>query len=106
MFPPQSCSLHKIAAAACLGAAAVQAAVMPADPVVVDYKEHADLKDIVDFAQPAGPDVMDRALLTQRVLGAPQDPFAPRRGPLVSSPYRESVLGNTPALVPGPLARL
>ena len=34
-----------------------------------------------------------------------QDPLAPRRGPLGSSPDRESALGNAPALVPGPLAR-
>jgi hypothetical protein len=36
--------------------------------------------------------------------GAPQDSFASRRGPLglKSSPYRESAIGNAPALVPGP----
>jgi hypothetical protein len=45
-------------------------------------------------------------LLTQGVLGVPQDPLAPRRGPLGSSPDRKSAIGNAPALVPGPLARL
>ena len=41
------------------------------------------------------------------VPGVPQqDPLAPRRGPLGSSPDRESAIGNAPALVPGPLARL
>ena len=38
--------------------------------------------------------------------GFPQDPFAPRRGPFVPSPDRENSMGNAPALVPGPLARL
>jgi hypothetical protein len=37
--------------------------------------------------------------------GAPGDPFAPRQRPLGSSPDRERVIGNAPALVPGPLAR-
>jgi hypothetical protein len=32
----------------------------------------------------------------------PQDPLAPRRGPLGSSPDRQSAIGNAPALVPGP----
>jgi hypothetical protein len=45
-------------------------------------------------------------LLTQGVPVVPQDPLAPRRGPLGSSPDRESAIGNAPALVPGPLARL
>jgi hypothetical protein len=45
-------------------------------------------------------------LLTQGVPGVPQDPSAPRRGPLGSSPDRESAIGNAPALVPGPVARL
>jgi hypothetical protein len=36
----------------------------------------------------------------------PPDPVAPRRGPLGSSPDRDSAIGNVPALVPGPLARL
>jgi hypothetical protein len=40
-------------------------------------------------------------LLTQGVPGVPQDPLAPRRGPIGPSPDRE----NAPALVPGPLAR-
>ena len=40
------------------------------------------------------------ALLTQGVLGVPQDPFAPRRGPLGSSPDRDSAIGNALALVP------
>jgi hypothetical protein len=43
-------------------------------------------------------------LLTQGVPGVPQDPFAPRRGPLGSSPDRESAIGNTSALVAVPLA--
>ena len=43
----------------------------------------------------------------QAVPGVPQDPFAPHRGPLRPFPeYLESAIGNTPALVPGPLARL
>jgi hypothetical protein len=42
-------------------------------------------------------------LLTQGVPGVPPDPFAPRRGPLGSSPDRESATGNAPARVPGPL---
>jgi hypothetical protein len=45
-------------------------------------------------------------LLTQGVPRVPQDPLAPRRGPLGPSPDRESAIGNAPALVPGPLARL
>jgi hypothetical protein len=45
-------------------------------------------------------------LLTQGVLGVPQDPFASRRGPLGSSADRERAIGNAPALVPGPLAPL
>jgi hypothetical protein len=45
-------------------------------------------------------------LLTQGVPGVPQDPLAPRRGPLGPSPDRESSIGNAPVLVPGPLARL
>jgi hypothetical protein len=39
-------------------------------------------------------------LLTQGVPGVPQDPFAPRRGPLGSSPDGESATGNAPTLVP------
>ena len=31
--------------------------------------------------------------------GVPQDPFAPRRGPLGPSPDRDSAIGNDPALV-------
>ena len=42
----------------------------------------------------------------QGVLGIPQDPLAPRRGTLGSSPDRERAVENAPALVPGPLARL
>jgi hypothetical protein len=38
--------------------------------------------------------------------GVPQDPLAPRRGPLGSSPDGGSAIGNAPALVPGPLAPL
>ena len=38
--------------------------------------------------------------------GVPQDPLAPRRGPLGSSPDRGGAVGNAPALVPGPLTRL
>ena len=45
-------------------------------------------------------------LLTQGVPRVPQDPSAPRRGPLGYSPDRESAIGNAPALVPGSLARL
>ena len=45
-------------------------------------------------------------LLTQGVPGVPRDPFAPRRGPLGSSPDRESAIGNAHGLVPGPLALL
>jgi hypothetical protein len=48
-------------------------------------------------------------LLTQGVPGVPQDPVAPRGGPLGSSPDRERAIGwigNAPALVPGPSARL
>jgi hypothetical protein len=45
-------------------------------------------------------------LLTQGSLGVPQDPLAPRRGPLESSPDKQSTIGNAPALVPGSLARL
>jgi hypothetical protein len=45
-------------------------------------------------------------LLTQGVPGVPQDPFAPHRRPLISYPDRESPIGNAPALVPGPVARL
>ena len=48
----------------------------------------------------------ETGLLTQGVLGVPQDPFAPRRGPLVSSPDRERGIGDAYTLVPGPLARL
>ena len=52
---------------------------------------------------PAG---LEAGLLTQGALGVPQDPLAPRRGPLESSPDRERAIENAPALVPGPLARL
>jgi hypothetical protein len=45
-------------------------------------------------------------LLIQGVPGVPQDPLAPRRGPLGSSPDRGGAVGNAPALVPGPLTRL
>jgi hypothetical protein len=46
-------------------------------------------------------------LLAQGVLGGPTGPLlAPRRGPLGSSPDRESPIGNAPALVPGLLAPL
>jgi arylsulfatase B/arylsulfatase I/J len=48
----------------------------------------------------------EAGLLTQGVPGVPQDPLAPSCGPLGSSPDRKSSLGNAPALVPGPLARL
>jgi hypothetical protein len=34
--------------------------------------------------------------------GVPQDPFAPRRGPLGPSPYRKIAIGNAHTLVPGP----
>ena len=39
-------------------------------------------------------------LLTQGVPGVPQDPLAPRRRPLGSSPDRNSAVGNVPALLP------
>jgi hypothetical protein len=42
-------------------------------------------------------------LITQGVPGVPQDPLAPRRGPLRPSPDRDSAIGSAPALVPGPL---
>ena len=45
-------------------------------------------------------------LLTQGVSGVPQDPLAPHRGPLGSSPDRDSAIGNATTLEPGPLARL
>jgi hypothetical protein len=44
-------------------------------------------------------------LLTQGVPGSPEDPCAPRRGPIGPSPDRESAIRNAPALVPVPLAR-
>jgi hypothetical protein len=47
-----------------------------------------------------------RAAITQGVPGVPQDPLAPRRGPLRSSAYRERAIENVPALVPGLLAGL
>jgi hypothetical protein len=40
------------------------------------------------------------------ILGVPQDPLAPVENPLGSYPDRESAIGNAPALVPGPSARL
>jgi hypothetical protein len=40
------------------------------------------------------------------IQGVTQDRFAPLRGPLGSSPDRESATGNAPALVPGLLASL
>jgi hypothetical protein len=45
-------------------------------------------------------------LIMQGVPGVPQNPFAPRRGPLGFSPDRESAIGNVPVIVPGLLARL
>jgi hypothetical protein len=39
-------------------------------------------------------------LLTRGVLGVPQDTFAPRRGPLGSSPDREDAIGDAHTLVP------
>ena len=41
-------------------------------------------------------------LLNQGVLEVPRHPLAPPCGPLGSSPDRQSAIGNTPALVPGP----
>ena len=38
--------------------------------------------------------------------GVPQDPLAPRRGPLGCYPYRQSSVGNAPTLVSGLLAGL
>jgi hypothetical protein len=38
--------------------------------------------------------------------GVPQDALTSRRGPLGPSSYRESAIGNAPALAPGPLAGL
>jgi hypothetical protein len=58
------------------------------------------------FMVSAGIDGFSPGLLIQGVLGVPQDPFAPHRGPLGSSPDRERVVENAPALVPGPSARL
>ena len=55
---------------------------------------------------------VDAALLREPGLltqGVPQDPLVPRRGPLGSSLDRESAkgqVGNAPALVPEPLARM
>jgi hypothetical protein len=49
------------------------------------------------------------AINSSGVPGVPQDPLAPRRGPLGrfgSSPDRERAIGNAPALVPEPSARL
>jgi hypothetical protein len=59
-------------------------------------------------AAPANPtgSLHAAGLLTQWVPGVPQDPFAPRQGPLAPSPYRKSSIGKAPALVPGPAARL
>ena len=45
-------------------------------------------------------------LLTQGVLGVPQDPFALRRGPLGPSPDRKSPIENAPALVPRTLGSI
>jgi hypothetical protein len=45
-------------------------------------------------------------LIARRASGVPQEPFAPRRGPLRPSPYTESAIGNAHALVPGPWAPL
>ena len=44
--------------------------------------------------------------LVPGVLGVPPDPFAPRQGPLGSSPDRDSAIGNARTLEPAPLARL
>jgi hypothetical protein len=56
--------------------------------------------------RPRGAVVRWAGLLTQGVPNVPQDPFAPRRGPLGSSPDRDRDIGNAHTLVPGPLARL
>ena len=48
-----------------------------------------------------------RAANSRGPAGVPRDPFAPRRGPLGSSPDREGAIGNAPTdTVPGHLARL
>ena len=64
----------------------------------VDY-----LVNVVGVTAPTG------AAISKGPAGVPQDPFAPCRGPLGSSPDRERAIGwigNAPVLVPGPLARL
>jgi hypothetical protein len=38
------------------------------------------------------------------LVGPTLDPFAPHRGPLGPASYRDSAIGNTSALVAGPLA--
>jgi hypothetical protein len=74
----------------------------------IDLEPHMSKEEIIkglnlDYIQDQP---WEPGLLTQGVPGVPHDPFAPRRGPLGSSPDRESSIGNAPALVPGPLARL
>jgi hypothetical protein len=91
------------------------------DTVYLEGAMNATLKFFSAFAQPENIrneiDEIDAAhtiptlgygpgLLTQGVPGVPQDPLAPRRGPLGSSPYRERGIGNAHTLVPGAWARL
>jgi hypothetical protein len=53
-----------------------------------------------------GPDGVDPRAANSRGPGVPQDPFAPRRGPLGPIPYRGIAIGNAHTLAPGPVAWL
>ena len=77
-------------------------------------KENPDAAVVV-LASQVGPklDALESALqrgwmpglLTKGVLGVPQNPLTPHRGPPgPAPPDRKSAIGDAPALVPGPLA--
>jgi hypothetical protein len=77
---------------------AVDPAVLPLAAVPVAPGE---VQVETDFYRLQRATVVGRAADSQGGPGVPQDPLAPRPGPLGSSRDRESAIGNAPARVPG-----
>ena len=88
-----------------LKATCCPAAAGPAEPLAcgLDTPEAAD--DSCSYECGSAFNEFVAGLLTEEVPGVPQDPLAPRRGPLVTSPARNIAVENAPAVAPGPLAR-